>query len=550
MITEIQEEKIKQPAENTDEPFDAEILPDASRVINGLRDTGYDLNTAIADIVDNSIAAEATKIDVSIQSDPKKNITVYIADNGIGMNQSELRNAMRYGSHERENKHSLGKFGLGLKTASTAFARCVSLISRGSDGIIRKIQWDLDYVEETNKWLPRIAEPDREELVALESVAGEGTGTLVVWEKVDRMLQKDIKDYSSKSNFEKALQNKRNNLRKHLGLTFQRFVDKSDKRARYVELTMSLSPVEAIDPFCVSEEQTIPYLSDPLVIDGDKDHPLTLSAFVLPKDTDFSTPEARKKANISNNTEGIYIYRENRLIHYGDWMGMYTNEPHLSLLRVEFDFDAALDDIFNVDIKKSRILPDDSILDYMKNSFLPAPRKAANDRYRKGKRKAVAEGSKDNDVHQASNKTIDETAKKAEETKMEPAGENKALLTNQFGQFQHKIEVITDPEKTKLRIIAVENLEAGNLWEPCLTEEGKHAVQINMSHPFYTKIYSLIFGQDNMVTGIDALLWALSEAENAVVTEDTEEYYEEMRTAVSRQLKKLISTLPDPNTGD
>ena len=120
--------------------------PDPERVIEGLRDTGYDFNTAIADIIDNSIAAEASKIDILIDMDPQNEVTVYIADNGIGMNLSELRNAMKYGSDRRPDPSSLGKFGLGLKTASTSFCRKLSLISRGDDNTTRKVQWDLDYV--------------------------------------------------------------------------------------------------------------------------------------------------------------------------------------------------------------------------------------------------------------------------------------------------------------------------------------------------------------------------------------------------------------------
>lgn len=100
---------------------DFELLPDPERIVNGLRDTGYNFNTAIADIVDNSIAANASKINIDVDMDPNMKIRVYIADNGCGMDLDGLKNAMKYGSKERSEKNSLGKFGLGLKTASTAF---------------------------------------------------------------------------------------------------------------------------------------------------------------------------------------------------------------------------------------------------------------------------------------------------------------------------------------------------------------------------------------------------------------------------------------------
>ena len=110
----------------------ANLPPDPARVMEGLRDTGYNFNTAAADIIDNSIAAKATKVDVYINLDATQNITVLFADNGCGMNESELLNAMKYGSKERKNAASLGKFGLGLKTASTAFCRSLSVSLRYS----------------------------------------------------------------------------------------------------------------------------------------------------------------------------------------------------------------------------------------------------------------------------------------------------------------------------------------------------------------------------------------------------------------------------------
>jgi signal transduction histidine kinase len=129
-----------------------ELLTDPERVMEGLRDTGYTFNTAMADIIDNSISAHATKIDIRVIPDPNMNITVYIADNGIGMDQKSLENAMRYGSQRREKKDSLGKFGLGLKTASTAYCRCLSLVSRvKDDDTVRKVQWDLDHIAKENK---------------------------------------------------------------------------------------------------------------------------------------------------------------------------------------------------------------------------------------------------------------------------------------------------------------------------------------------------------------------------------------------------------------
>ncbi|MGN1277129.1 MAG: ATP-binding protein, partial [Floccifex sp.] len=198
-----------------DEELDDELPPDPGRVAEGLRDTGYDFNMAISDIIDNSIAANATKIDVSFNLNPRDEINIYITDNGTGMNKAGLRNAMKYGSKQRKEKNSLGKFGLGLKTASTAFCRKLSLVSRYDDNQVLKITWDLDVIAR-NGWKPIKSKPTKDELKILNSIAGDGTGTLVVWEKVDRLLQKSIDEYASKSGVTNAIKNKKDKLAYHL----------------------------------------------------------------------------------------------------------------------------------------------------------------------------------------------------------------------------------------------------------------------------------------------------------------------------------------------
>ena len=99
------------------------MAPQASRTIEGLRDTGYEPDTALTDIVDNSIAAKATRISIDFFADPLGEVRLYVADNGEGMSEDKLDDAMTYGSEVREDQSSLGKFGLGMKTASTSKKR-------------------------------------------------------------------------------------------------------------------------------------------------------------------------------------------------------------------------------------------------------------------------------------------------------------------------------------------------------------------------------------------------------------------------------------------
>src|SRR5580698_9842812 len=140
-----------------------EIQPDAARVIHGLRDTGYQFNMAVADVVDNSVSAEASHIEIVLKQDFRGNVTLRIYDDGVGMNEVELEKAMQYGSPKRKSKASLGKFGLGLKTASTAFCRRLVVVSRNKPAApLHVAVWDLDHVAKEHKWelLTGQGEPD------------------------------------------------------------------------------------------------------------------------------------------------------------------------------------------------------------------------------------------------------------------------------------------------------------------------------------------------------------------------------------------------------
>ena len=230
--------------------------PDPERVIEGLRDTGYDFNTAIADIVDNSISANATRIDINVNMDPQCNVTVYIADNGVGMTLPELKNAMKYGSDRRPDPKSLGKFGLGLKTASTSFCRKLSLVSKGSDNTTRKVQWDLSYVAVAG-WKVKNLKPNDDELDLLEATTDGGTGTLVVWEENDRLLKRAYSNpTAAKKALNKMLDDPNNGLRFHLSAVYQRFLDPAFPDAPNITITLNGEKVLPWDPFCIGEPLT------------------------------------------------------------------------------------------------------------------------------------------------------------------------------------------------------------------------------------------------------------------------------------------------------
>jgi hypothetical protein len=525
----------------------AKILPpNPARLIEGLRDTGYDFNTALCDIIDNSIDAGATKIDIILELDGDGEIFIAIADNGCGMDHQTLLDGMTYGSQGKSDPKRLGKFGLGLKTASTAFSKKLSVVSRDShNSIASKAVWDLDHVIATGQWELLIGPPLPYELELLQNTAEAGSGTLVVWEKVDRLLKKNK---GNNRDMRKLLEKVINNFIDHSSMVFQRFLDTIDSRARNINITINKNNIEPWDPFCQSEAYTelVAEKTVEAEMPDGKKIDFIIKAFVLPRKEDFSTPEAHKRARLSNNMQGMYVYRENRLIHPADWMGMFSKDPHLTLLRVEFSFDHGLDEAFQVDIKKSQIILDDELYNYVLNEFIPAPRNAANERYRMGQRTQIQSTSEN--AHKSSNRSISGKADEVSNSQVNilNGGTGDVEVTNSKGSVRLKLNVTNTISTEGIYVQPVSTINDGLLWEPALHNQC-HAVNINTGHPYYHKVYYPNLSSHVIVQGMDSLLWALSEAELGTVNEATKTHFRELRYEVSRILRKLVEDLPEPN---
>lgn len=526
-----------------------ELQPDPERVIVGLRDTGYEFNTAVADIVDNSIAANATKVVLELLADFKGNIRLMITDNGDGMDRQGLINAMRYGSEVRPNPASLGKYGLGLKTASTAFCKRLSVISR-PDGETPALMatWDLYHVAKVNKWSILFSDKcDEQSLESLESVAPGHSGTVVLWEKVDRL----IKDYSTSPGklVQKTLKAKEDALRQHLAMIYQRFLDPKDKRAHDVSIELNGVPVIPWDPFQEGLSELVAEEHIPCSIDGDKEASFVVRAFILPRREEFPDDELAKKAILTNERQGIYIYRENRLIHDADWLGLYQKEPHITQLRVEFSFDHRLDEALHLDIKKSQIILNEDLALWLKESFLPAPRREANRRSREGQQKAISK--KGSGAHDISNNNIRNREAAAGGPRVgdvDPVA-GTAEIDNKYGKTRLKLTIASAKRPGEVFVQPVEGINNGLLFQPAIIEKHK-AVQVNTSHPYYHKVYIPNLNRSVTMQGLDSLMWALSVAELSTVQDPTAAMFQDMRYEISRILEKLVETLPDPSCGE
>lgn len=529
-----------------------ELPPNAGRVINSLRDSGYDFNTAVADIVDNSIAAGATIVKIFATCDSKNGeIRVAIADNGCGMDLDELCNAMTYGSSEREDTHSLGKFGLGLKTASTSQCRRVTVLSRKHHGEKpNKLVLDIDHAEATQRWEYIEDEPTSKELQYLSDAAKSAPGTVVVWDNCDRIMGREYKNPGGRVQ-QKAFDGKVDALKFHLSLVFERFLNLKDPRARTINLYVRGDLIKPFDPFALRLKTMTPFdnsFMPSTKTDGGKLHVAThvvpaRDELKLQSDMDAVFPSGLNPDRL----QGLYVYRENRLIHWGDWCGLYKTEFHQRLCRVEVSFDASFDDYFSIDFQKSKVTISPEIAEWLTTKVLPKTRTIANDRYRKGV--VETETKKASPVHTRANKTIAsfESSGKAKKLAVTNLGNNKRRVSSDKGRSF--VEPI--PEESKkpngVNIRLVESLPDDALWKAGLFDgEGapRVYVEINVSHPFYQRVNYACGENTNAARCIDYLLWSLASAEYGSKDQGSYDNYDDMIHDVSRILRMLSKDLP------
>ena len=325
-------------------------------------------------------------------------------------------------------------------------------------------------------------------------------------------------------------------------MTYQRFLDKSDSRARNVDITVNRETVAPWDPFQKTLSELVADETVEVEDTGGKFH---VRAYILPRREEFPNDTLAREARLSSDMQGLYMYREQRLIHGADWLGMFQKEPHGTLLRIEFSFDHRLDDAFHLDIKKSKIILNDALSHWLKDQFLTSPRREANSQYRVGRRKAIA--VKAENAHEASNKSIrnKEADVGGAEVNVSNPNTGEVMVKNQHGSFKMTLKITSASRPGEVFVQPAEDVEDGLLFEPAIIERHK-AVRISTQHPYYHKVYVPNLNSSVTVQGMDSLLWALCSAELSATTDKTSEAFKDMRYEVTRILRKLVEGLPEP----
>lgn len=320
-----------------------DATPYASSLIEGLRDFGYTLETSLADIIDNSITAGADQVDLiadSVGLEP----WIAVVDNGTGMTEAGLIEAMRPGSRnprEERNARDLGRFGLGLKSAS--FAQCRALyVVTCKNGETSCAAWDLDEVSKANRWeLVMFDEPD---FPAMDYLHGDGTA--IIWHKLDRLdggFANNTEDRAKTINASLAA------AERHLRLVFHRFMEGVKPR---LVLSINGRKLEPLDPFVSSNPARQSDPPEELKLAKGTIH---IRCVTLPhhKKTTKAAWEETGGPEGHLKSQGLYIYRADRLIIAGSWLGLAKATELTKLCRVCVDIPNSMDADWKIDVKKA-----------------------------------------------------------------------------------------------------------------------------------------------------------------------------------------------------
>jgi hypothetical protein len=370
----------------------AAITPSAARLTESLRDIGYDFPAAVADIVDNSVMAGAAHIDVSVEFAGEESYVV-ISDDGEGMSSNGLIEALRYGSRRAYGQSDLGRYGLGLKTASLSQCRSVTVLTslRSSQGSVNVRMLDLDLIAEWDEWL--VVEPQMDPVIerSAQRLASE-PGTVVIWRKLDRVLPEKRPDGGWARRRLDAMAAK---TAEHLALVFHRYLEGMGDRELMV--TVNGKKVKPWNPFAPSEATTteLPRQRFELSV-GEFSGAVALSRFVLPARDEFSSHEEFERYSGPlnwNRQQGIYVYRADRLVQWGGWNGIRGIDEHTKLARAALEFDTDLDSVFNINVAKMRVTLPPQIRQMVERPINELCA-YADDRYRKASRRTDGEGVK------------------------------------------------------------------------------------------------------------------------------------------------------------
>jgi hypothetical protein len=326
------------------------VNPNLTNFILSLRDIGYSFEVAVADLIDNSVSARTSTIQIHSIVNPEP--IFCMLDDGFGMSEEELVEAMRLSSKSplgNRDKSDLGRFGLGLKTASFSQCKKLTVISK-KDGVISARQWDLDFISEKNEWL-LINPSNSATLPYYDVLSKQESGTLVCWETLDRLGKNEHAYVIDK-------------LRKHLALVFHRYLE-GGHGIRALKILVNNNLVIPFNPFNSGNDYTQELPVEKIWLQRSL---IKVQPYILPHHSKLSLQEYNLYATEEGylKSQGFYLYRRNRILIHGTWWGLHKALDAHKLVRIKIDIENDIDHLWGIDVKKSIARPCDEIRNDLK----------------------------------------------------------------------------------------------------------------------------------------------------------------------------------------
>lgn len=515
--------------------YNSENMPNAKILISALQHIGYENTVAICDIIDNSIDADSTRIQVFIEEDNNKQIRIIIADNGTGMEYHVLDEALKLGSdNEHDDGSDLGKFGMGLSTAGLSLANRTTVLTKeiNSENFLKSMT-DVDIIKESNAFVKFIGEANQAEEIFFKNMVQNDTGTIIIFENCSGVTNKNIKQFSSK-------------LIKEMARIYRKYMNRIS--------------------FEVNGEKVLPY--DPLMLDeedGFKSEIFSDEDYEV-KWKDSKTGEQKKgivhvklvllqayneeyqkNKDINMKNQGFSVLRNNREIAFGfvpkDW---FNKHPNFNRVRGELSFDSELDEPMGVNFTKNGIDMVDSIDNSLRNDLLPQMRAMSNQTKKTSK---ISE--EEINSHKEAEKVINNKSKLlitpvAKKEKRDTSKENEEAKKNADSK-EYKTERERTPKKTQNTNANVEFRTAQNGRLASIFEawqEGKKIIiEWNTEHPFYERF--VVENKDNqhLVTSVDFLIYSLATAQIQAMGDDEDKavMVENIISTMSTNMRALLS---------
>lgn len=364
--------KSPEPARPTAAP--RRLDPNPRRLVKILAGVGHSLPSAVADIVDNSISADATEVDITF-GDPNggHGRWMTIRDNGHGMSESQLAEAMRVGSNIEYESGALGKFGYGLKGASWSQTESFTVVSRRMGDAPCHLSWDARHMDSWD------AQDGPLDAWVTDATALGSQGTCVMWRDMrppeSVVVAKGVVPHTAEVQ----------ELGRHLALVFHRFLQGRAAGRKKVTIRVQGIAIEPNDP--VGHPLATSYVRQPVRVPlpGGGSEVVQVQAFLLPSEQEvrdhhgIDTDAARRDLDRigmygrRNESQGVYVYRNDRLIQWGGWHDMWsTSDEKTKLARVTVEFGNALDDQFKVNIAKRMVSLSQQLQEEIKRLATPA----------------------------------------------------------------------------------------------------------------------------------------------------------------------------------